>query len=248
MHLQIAERIKSHAGLSRFARVLLLDHYPAFYLGNVAPDFQSVCDIPREDTHFYDLPPAPDSLAYPTMFAQYPELADAGSMPSDQVVFIAAYCAHLLMDLRWFRDVLMPFFVETQEWDSHHQRFLVHNTLLTYLDKLAVESLPGTAANTLAAAVPDSWLPFADDRDLMSWRDLLVRQLEPGALLETITIYAERLDMSPSEFAANLEEPDWMEDHLFRKVPVDEVQQMLTSALDDSVDFINQYLNGVHRN
>lgn len=242
MHLQVAEQITIHKRLSGEARELTRKHYPAFYFGNVAPDYQWLCDIPREETHFYGLPPRPGERAYPTMLARYPSLARPSELPGAQAIFVAAYCAHLMLDLRWYREVLIPYFVETQNWDSHRQRFVVHNTLLTYLDKLAVGSLPKVAGSILSAASPNRWLPFAVDSDLARWRDMLVSQLQPGAPLQTIRIYAERLLMSPSEFSANLEEPSWMEENLFSKVPVDEVQSMMKSAVAQSSDLISEYL------
>ena len=74
MHLQIAERILTHAALSDQSRQMIQTHYSAFYLGSVAPDYQTICHVPREKTHFYDLPPGDGDLAYPKMFISFPEL------------------------------------------------------------------------------------------------------------------------------------------------------------------------------
>ncbi len=241
MHLQIAERILAQDSLEEEIRQLVRSFLPAFYLGNVAPDYQTICNIPREKTHFYRLPPDPKNRGFPQMMATYPELSQPSTLGEEQAVFISAYCAHLMLDLRWYDEVLIPFFVEPVEWESNHQRFVVHNTLLTYLDKQAVSVLPEDTANTLAAAKPMEWLPFADDRDLASWRDLLVDQLQPGARLRTIEIYAERLYLTPEEFAANLEKSSWMDEYLFNRVPIQEVQQTLTSAVHESVELILNY-------
>lgn len=241
MHLQVAERIKTHARLNADTRALVARHFPAFFLGSVAPDVQNVTRQPRSSTHFYHLPPGSDEKAVPTMLATYPSLNDVNALPPEQAVFISAYCAHLMLDLRWYHEVLIPYFIEPTEWDDNHQRFVVHNTLLTFLDKIAVESLPNRAGEILAAAKPDSWLPFVKDEDLIIWRDILVDQLQPGAPLRTIEIYADRLYMSPEEFASNLDEPSWMEEHLIKRVPVDSVIEMMSSAVAESVGLINQY-------
>ena len=238
MHLQIAERILSHVALSDRTRRMIQTHYSAFYLGSVAPDYQTICNVPRETTHFYNLPPGEGDRAYPTMFSSFPELAQQLRLSPEQAVFIAAYCAHLMLDLRWYHEVLIPYFVEPLEWESHHQRFVVHNTLLTYLDKQAVSALPESAASVLSLANPKGWLPFALDKELIEWRDLLVAQLRPGAPLRTVEIYAKRLLLTPEEFASNLEEPAWMDAYLFRRVPIEDVQDMLTSAVTESVYII----------
>jgi len=138
---------------------------------------------------------------------------------------------------------LTPYFVEPLEWESHHQRFVVHNTLLTYLDKQAVAALPESAASILSSANPKGWLPFAPDKELIEWRDLLVAQLRPGAPLRTVEIYAKRLFLSPEEFASNLEEPAWMDAYLFSRVPIEDVQAMLTSAVTESVDIMTAQLD-----
>ena len=242
MHLQIAERIIDENLLDGRLRAQLQNNFPAFYLGNVAPDYQTIAAIPRENTHFYNLPPRAEERAYPTMLSNYREISDARSLPAAQAMFVAAYCAHLMLDLRWYREVLMPYFIEVKEWGDLRHRFLVHNTLLTYLDKMAVASLPSGAADILAAAEPDHWLPFALDSDLLRWREMLILQLAPGAPLRTVEIYAERLMMSPAEFSANLEEPVWMQEHLFRNVPVEKVLKMLTSAVSESAELIAEYL------
>jgi len=242
MHLAVAERICKNSRLQEAAGELLDRHFSAFYLGSVAPDYQWLKNLPRESTHFYGLPPETGNLGYPTMFSRFPELADSWRLSQEQAVFVAAYCAHLYLDLRWYHEVLMPYFVAPPEWDDNHQRFVVHNTLLTYLDKLAFQSLPERAEQTLADATPINWLPFAEDDDLILWRDMLAAQLRPGAPLRTIEIYAGRLYMSPEDFAANLEHPEWMEEHLFGRVPVDSVQGMITSAVSGSADLINEYL------
>lgn len=241
MHLQIAERILAEDTLAEEIRQIVQSHLPAFYLGHVAPDYQTICNVPRDRSHFYGLPPDPINRGYPLMLSTYPELSQPDHLGNEHAIFISAYCAHLMLDLRWYDEVLIPFFVEPLEWESNHQRFVVHNTLLTYLDKQAVAMLPEKAANTLAAAIPSDWLPFAEDNELTGWRDILVEQLQPGARLRTIEIYAERLFLTPEEFAANLEKSSWMDEYLFQRVPIQEVQQTLTSAVHESVELISNY-------
>lgn len=244
MHLQTAERIIASDQLRPDIKAQLLANYPAFYLGNVAPDYQAICDIPREDTHFYKLPPLPDNKGYDTLFARHPDLAAINNLSPDKANFLAGYSIHLMLDLRWYHEVLTPYFLVSQDWEDHRQRFIVHNTLLTYLDMMAVETLPENAAEILNAAVPNYDLPFAETTKLTIWRDMLVDQLQPDAMLRTIEIYAGRLDMSPEEFATNLEDPGWMEDHVFKKVPVEKVQAMLTNAVGESIEIITHYFTG----
>jgi hypothetical protein len=242
MHLQIAERILADVALPKVERDFLEGHLPAFYLGNVAPDYQTISSIPREKTHFYSLPPASDADACRTMLSEYPQLNYTAGLSPANAVFIAAYCSHLLLDLLWYREILIPVFLGPGDWDDHRHRFIVHNTLLTYLDKQAFDSLPDSAPKTLSAAEPDGWLPFASNADLDSWRDFLVPQMEPGAALYTVEIYASRLAMSTEEFSENLDRAEWMEEHVFSRVELDSVLDLLSTAVGSSVNLIGNYL------
>lgn len=245
MHLHTAEQIlsamKQSNGNGRILTELELS-WPAFYMGSVAPDVNAISDIERSVTHFYKMPPNPELQAYAQMLVAYPDLACVQKLPTDKAVFVAAYSAHLLLDLIWLREIVVPFFVQADHLGDRAQRWLTHFVLLTYLDKLALESLPNTAVTTLANAHPHQWLPFITDDILVAWRDLLVEQLHPDAPVKTVEIYAGRMGMSPTEFAANLQDAEWMAEQVFGKVPVDQVQAILTDAVPRSVAIISDYL------
>lgn len=242
MHLEFAERLRTDPALDPRTRFRLEQEWPAFYLGNVAADYQIICDIPRENTHFYRLPPEPGRQAHLEMLARYPELSVAAQLPAAQAVFVAGYCFHLIQDLVWHRCVLEPFFLLSNQWPADRRlRFVAHNTLLTFLDQRAFAALPADAGSILASAGSAHWLPFADDRQLHSWRDLVSNQLQPGGTTETIAIYAARLKMTPTEFARNLNDPQWMDEQLFARAPLAQITGALTTGIADSVEFINSY-------
>ncbi len=245
MHLHTAEQIRETVAAQNGDGRLLaqLDAcWPAFYLGSVAPDVNAISDISRVATHFYRIPPAPGEPAYDVMLAQYPELACGPDLAAERAVFVAAYRAHLLLDLVWLRQIVYPFFAQADHLGNRKQRELTHFILLTWLDGLALAALPDTAVTTLSRAVPRHWLPFAPDETLVSWRDILVDQLRPGALPRTVEIYAGRIGVSPELFAANLQDEAWMAEHVFGKIPVDQVQARLAAAVSPSVELIRKYL------
>jgi hypothetical protein len=247
MHLYFAEQIM--ADLDESGRIdgrwpaLTERSWPAFYFGSVAPDYQSICGVARRLTHFYGLPPAPDNEAYPRMLTQYPQLAKASFLPAEQAMFVAAYAVHLMLDLIWFREILVPQFYNAPHLGDMEQRHLLHLILLTYLDKVALETLPDSAGTTLSDARPQRWLPFATDGQLRDWRDFLVTQLQPGGISQTIQIYAGRLQMTAEQFAATLDDPQWMQEHLFARVPVTAVQERLDAAVPASLQLVDSYLN-----
>lgn len=245
MHLHTAEQIRA-ALINENGDGRLLAQldaaWPAFYLGSVAPDINAISDISRSATHFYRMPPPPDEQAFEVMLAQYPELAAGPELPPNQAVFVAAYRAHLLLDLVWLRQIVYPFFVQADHLGERKQRELTHFILLAYLDGLALQALPDTAVDTLAQAIPQRWLPFAPDDVLLAWRDMLVAQLQPHALPRTVEIYAGRIGVSPELFAANLQDDTWMAEHVFGKIPVAQVQARLVTAVSHSVALIRKYL------
>lgn len=244
MHLQVAEQICQEAQ-QRNGRLhtLLQQQWPAFYFGSVAPDFQGVAGVPRQQTHFYGLPPEPDNSGYNYMWQAYPALTDLTTLSPQQAMFVAGYSVHLLYDMIWLREVVDPYFFRAVDLGERPQRMLIHFILLTYLDKLAVEALPKTAGYTLAAAHVEQWLPFAKDEDLQAWRDLLLPQLQPGVPLSTVEIYADRLKLTAAEFAASLEDPTWMEANVFGKLPVPEIQEILATAVPRSVELLLDYFH-----
>ena len=245
MHLHIAEQIIELSAANGNGRLqsALASNWPAFYLGSVAPDVNAISAISRESTHFYDVPPAKEERAYPTMLALYPQLADLAAMTPGQAMFVAGYSAHLMLDLIWLREVVYPFFYLPKNLGDRQQRTLTHFILLTYLDTIALNALPETAVSTLAAAQSEQWLPFVSDDILAEWQAMLVAQLQPGAPVKTIEIYAGRLGISPTQFADNLQNPDWMRTEVFDKIPVQQVQAILQTAVPQSVQLISNYLS-----
>ncbi|MEW5988090.1 MAG: zinc dependent phospholipase C family protein [Chloroflexota bacterium] len=245
MHLYMAEQMRVHSRFNGRVRALVEQEWPAFYMGSVAADVNSISTIPREATHFYQMPPAAGERADQTMLARYPQLAEAKALSSAQAVFIAAYSAHLLADVWWFHQVLIPYFFTPPHWAGQKERFKVHNMLLTYLDQQAFEALPTTAATTLAAATPQNWLPFAPDGILINWRQTLVNQLQPGGVVETVSVYAGRLHISPEDFAAHLHDSQWMIENVFCRVPIEQVQAGLAAVVEESVGLVSDYLAAI---
>lgn len=242
MHLQVAERICQRPDLPAELRVLLTQEWSAFYLGSVAPDFQTIAATKREVTHFYPIPPAVgDYAAFARMLAAHPELGNAAVLPAKQAVFIAAYGAHLLYDLLWNHRILAPKFMMGEGGDRY-ERFVAHNTLLTYLDRLAHAELPADAGVTLGRVAAHGWLPFDDEEKLTEWQTMLVAQLQPNAQIETVQIYAQRMRMSPEEFAAHLDDPEWMEQYIFQYVALPEVEETAATAVEWSVPLLMDYL------
>jgi hypothetical protein len=248
MHLQLAEamRLRVRNRPRMVGRQLLLDgaNLPAFYLGSVAPDYQTICGMARARTHFYKMPPHALWQGPRAMLAAHPYLVPGAELESRQAAFVAAYLVHLYLDLKWYFEVVDPYFARSDQFAAREQAYLAHVSLLTYLDHLALASLPRDASGILAKARVAEALPVEDQDALVQWQAYLVQQLRPGMATQTVAIFAGRLQMTPQAFAAKLEDRDWMNDELFSKVPVSDIQRLLEESVTDCLDLVAAYWSG----
>ncbi len=240
MHLNMAGQLAEV--LEGRLATLLDTSWPDFLIGSIAPDYQVICDIPREKTHFYPIPPAPgDYNAFGRLLAAYPALADPAALSPGQAIFTVSYGIHLLFDLLWDHRVLTPHFRHA-DWGDIRTRFTAHNTLLTFLDREALAALPPGTLSDLARAATDGRLPFAEDGQLARWQTLIVDQLAPGAAVQTVEIYAGRMGISADQFAGQLNDPTWMADHVFRHVSLDAVRGTLEEIIPLALATAGNYL------
>jgi hypothetical protein len=248
MHLQFSETMRSRALHERIPHGRLPEMFttswPAFYLGSVAPDYQTICGVPRQETHFYKMPPQSISQGWRNFLARNPGLYPGKSQTSDQAAFIAAYMVHLYLDLSWHFNVVIPYFADTALVGDFNHAYLLHLTLLTYLDKLALNALPATARADLAAAEYDHWLPFASNKEIDNWQQFLQEQLSAGGSVQTVKIFAGRLRMTPDEFNAKIDDPDWMDRELFSRIPLAKIEYKLRGAIEISLDLVEAYYYG----
>lgn len=248
MHLHFSESMRTRALDERIPSGRLpetfITSWPAFYLGSVAPDYQTICGVPRYVTHFYKMPPLSESQGWRNFLGQYPELYPGNRLDSDQAAFIAAYLVHLYLDLKWHLDVVMPYFADMSIVGDMNHGYLLHLAFLTYLDNLAFHALANTAEADLSAADYDHWLPFASNEDINNWRQLLMQQLTAGGALQTVEIFAERLRMTPAEFGAKLNDPDWMGRELFSRIPAADIERRLRESIDVCLDLVEAYYCG----
>jgi hypothetical protein len=243
MHLDVAQEMLAGGGNGRLPLPQLTAQRSAFYLGHVAPDVNAVSEIDRAASHFYDLPPVPEYEAHEMLLQQHPQLCPGADLPPAQAVFIAGYMAHLYLDLVWLRQIVIPFFYQRPEMGGREYRTMVHFVLLTFLDMQAEARLAPETSQVLADAAPQRWSPFIPDDILRQWRDVLVPQLSPKGESRTVEIYAGRLKIPPEEFGHKLRDQTWLEQNLFRNVPVDTIQEILQHSIDRASDLVQDYLS-----
>ncbi|MDJ0753150.1 MAG: zinc dependent phospholipase C family protein [Ardenticatenaceae bacterium] len=237
MHLHMVQKLR--AQLEPHALHWLEDHWPAFYLGNIAPDFQAICNIPRDVTHFYSIPPEKDDYgAFDRMLERFPELRPSPIENPNQAAFVLGYGIHLHFDLLWDHRVLTPRFREGS-WLDRYGRFTAHNILLTYLDREAQAALTPETTAVLKAADATSRLPFDPECHLKEWQSLIVTQLQPESPSQTIAIYAKRMRMPARKFQRLLDDPDWMRKNVFERADLKWVEETLSLAVTDGLKMVD---------
>ena len=216
----MAEELLLHPELPGPIRQALAEERGAFLLGNTAPDVQVVSGQERQATHFFTLPLDP-AVAPPwvRVVEEHPSLVQSDQRNPARAAFIAGYLCHLQADWTWINDIFIPVFGPDNRWASFRQRLYLHNALRAYLDAQIIPDLPAETAGYLQSAAPEGWLPFAEDRHLVVWRDYLSRQLEPGEATRTVEVFAARQGISPAKYYQLLESEERMDAEIFSRLP-----------------------------
>lgn len=223
---------------------LLLAQWPAFCLGNIAPDAQTLSGQTREETHFFKVPMTDLTPASVFMFQAHPQLGKPADLPPAQAAFLAGYLCHLALDQLWIQDIFDPIFGEGADWGSFRERLFLHNVLRIYLDRLDVPRLKNGMAEILHEAQPQNWLPFLTDDFIAQWRDFVGQQLTENAASQTIAVFAARMGLAPTDFESLLESSAEMQTRLFDRLSVAVLADFRTRGLDRCGAVLSEYLNG----
>jgi hypothetical protein len=239
-HLATVTEILDHPGLTGEARAALAGELPAFLLGNIAPDVQTLSGQTREATHFFPVPLDGGPPAAERLLARHPGLAQPGSLPPAQAAFLAGYLAHLVLDELWVADIFEPVFGPDRAWGTFRERLYLHNVLRALWDAADHARLgPGTAEDLLAAE-PAGWLPFVTDPHLRAWRNLVAGQLGPGAA-RTVEVFAERMNTDPRALAELLASPAELERRVFVHLPEGALERYRALAVGDAARIAGAY-------
>ncbi len=242
-HLYLAEDVLTHPALRRDVSFFLRNYLGAFRFGNTAPDVQVVSQQSRDDTHFYTFyRPNEAELPWDKILVMHPVLANSINLTASQASFIAGYLCHLQADWLWLTDIFFPFFSKQSSLGEAHQRSYLHNVVRCHLDRKIVKDLPEGMADSLKQVRPLSWLPFVDDKHLCQWRDLLYPQLEPGAAIQTVEVFATRQGIAPADFYSLLDSDILMEQKVFSHLPQRCLEAYRHKALSMGVSLLNRYL------
>ncbi|MEN6300298.1 MAG: zinc dependent phospholipase C family protein [Anaerolineaceae bacterium] len=244
-HLSIAQNLLDKDTLSPEVQQILKRQRGAFLFGNTAADVQVLSGQERQETHFFSLPILNNPVVpWQLMLNTYPDLEYHHRVADTQAAFIAGYLCHLLADWRWIVDIFVPAFGLKAEWGDFSQRLYYHNVLRAYLDRQTIAGLPDDAGEKLGEVKPDSWLPFVNDQYLYAWRDYLAEQLQPGANVHTIDVFAKRQGVSPQEYTALLGSEERMENEIFTHLSRQTLTCYRQQIEEESKALVNAYFSG----
>ncbi len=243
-HLRFAHEVLIFNSLPQPILEALCAEEPAFWLGCIAPDAQTVTGQEREATHFFHVPLRDTVPACRHLFEAYPALALPAALPRPQAVFMSGYVTHLALDELWIKDVFEPIFGSRAPWGMFVERLYLHNALRSHLDASDLRRLPASASVTLRAARPRGYCPFIADQTLLHWRDQIAEQLSPGQASRTVEVFAERMGANPRAFAALLASPQEMQRRVFDRLPGDLLEQYYRSGITLCLEVLQRYWQG----
>lgn len=215
-HLAAARRLMNNPDLPAETRTRLRSELPAFLLGNIAADATRLhAPGSREDTHFYRYDEDMVERPWCAMLRSYPQLLQ----PRDEAhcIFLAGYAAHLAMDEVWTQQIMWPLMRGVSDPGERRRLALVITLVMTRCDERDYQVIDEDFRQALARARPASWLPFLNDADLRTMRDLILRQLRGCS--ETLDILSRRWGLRPRDFRATLDEPALFERNVLAYIP-----------------------------
>lgn len=245
-HLSIAQELLDHPGLPGNLRLALSEQRGAFLLGNTAPDVQVVSGQNREATHFFTLPVPPNAMPpWEQIFREHPSLADPENFSRARSAFLAGYLLHLQADWLWVKDIFIPVFGPDNAWETFRYRLYLHNVLRAYLDRQILSDLPARTGQLLQQVELQGWLPFVGDQHLRAWQDHLAEQLQPGADIQTVEVFASRQGISPARYYQLLESETRMDEEVFSRIPRRRLLEYRLQLLEANLELLQSYLSGV---
>lgn len=242
-HLSIATELLQSPSLPEPICSLLKQERCAFYFGKTAPDVQSISGQPRPETHFYRIPLVETTPPWERMFRHYPHLAQADVLPPAQAAFMAGYICHLQADVIWIRELFLPYFVPLLAKLRRKQVGYLHNVLRSYLDERILDALQLDVGPCLMKVEAEAWLPFVDGKHITNWRNFIAGQLMPGAKIQTVEVFAERMKMPVSALLELLHSESRMEEEIFSFIPYRVLVEYRKKLVASNLELLRDYFS-----
>jgi hypothetical protein len=178
------------------------------------------------------------------MLASFPSLIRPANLPPTQAAFLAGYLCHLQADWLWVVEIFAPIFGPGNVWKSFEQRLYLHNVLRAYLDTKILDNLPSGLGTDLRLASPAGWLPFVEDPYLCQWRDFLAQQLQPGALVRTVEVFAARQGIPAEAYYRLINSEERLDQEIFVRLPRTVLIDYRQRLLEKNIRLLQTYFLG----
>ena len=242
-HLSLAQELVEEPGLPQSVLNFLIGNQAEFLFGNIAPDVQVVSGQARAETHFFELPVQKNlSDPWESLWKTHPQLRLPSIPDSSQRAFMLGYLCHLYADWQWIKQIFSPVFGLDSAWGTFQERLIWHNVLRAELDEKILPTINPHTAEFLAKVIPNHWLPFVQDGDLVQWRDQIARQLQPDKKIETIAVLAARQNIPIEEFESYLTSEEKKREMIFNHVNQTELDSFRSQLIIASRSFIQVIL------
>lgn len=176
------------------------------------------------------------------IYRDFPSLNPVQMSDPERKSFIVGYACHLQADWYWAKQIFEPFFGPTAKWQDFRQRLYLHNVLRIYLDFRALDDLNGEIRLGLGKVLPPSWLPFVEVVYLQEWRDFLAEQLQPGASIRTVSVFADRQGISTEAYYQLISAEDEMQRQIFNFLPKKSLDAFWEMLIEANLNLLNDCL------
>jgi hypothetical protein len=236
---------------ARVGSGLLAAQAGPYYFGSTSPDIRVLTRWERERTHFFDLGSHEHQDSVAAMFAEHPQLADAGRLSPETAAFVAGYIGHLALDQTWIEEVYRPHFGQLSALGGDAQANIMDRLLQFELERRRREE-PETVAGVRAALECCSLaidVGFLDSDTLRRWLDVAIDQTRHPPSWDRFRQVASRhlrgagidTEEALAEFMARV--PDVLE-RTMRHVSTTHVDAYLEQSTDKATRIAEKYLGG----
>ena len=163
-------------------------------------------------------------------------------LPPEKAAFLAGYLCHLQADWMWVTDIFVPVFGLRNSWAPFPERLYIHNVLRAYLDNQILPSLRNGVASNLIQVSPGNWLPFVTAEDLAKWHTFLADQLQPGANIKTIDVFAARQGIQPDAYLQLLSSESRMEREVFTHMSRASLERYREAVIRENTELLNKFM------
>ncbi|MBI4498415.1 MAG: hypothetical protein HY689_10995 [Chloroflexi bacterium] len=232
----------SRLAAQRLAHRAIQDHLGCFLLGTTAPDIRVMLQVPREQTHFYDLARTEQESGARRIFQLYPDLTSPSLRDDAQRALVAGYLTHLAVDERWIETVYRPCFGRESPLTQDPAANLLDRIVQFEIDRRErVQHARMEEIDRLLLGYHSAGIGFLDGPTLVTWRDRIRGIVAQEPTWDLFRRFAGRYYASEAADHIMAQVPELLERALDYLTP-DRVDSFREQAIAISAEVVEGYL------